>query len=175
MTRTTLIEAAQDFAAVEQLLLESQGELTPELEAWLTEVESNVADRVDAYVMVQERLKEAADFYKTQADKFLAAKKASENAVERMKERIRAAMTTMGTDELRGEAFRFKMSNAPKRLVIDNEDTVPMAYKSARTVYDLAKDGIKVALEGGSEIPGCHLEGGKSIRSYVNKPESKKA
>lgn len=165
----TLLAAAQDEVALMALVQEAEGELTPQLEEWLAEVEKNIATKADHYRFVLDRLEANAEALDKRAKELRAAAVALHNVQESIKGRIKQAMTTMGTNEVKGESFRFKLSNSAPRIVVDNEDKVPLTFKREETVWTPDKKAIKESFDLGVPVEGCHIEQGQTLRTYVNK------
>lgn len=164
---TTILDIAADYRALEQLIEEAQGELTPELEAWLTEMEQTLATKTDAYVHILTRLEATEDYLNEQAKKLSDAAKSIEAHRERMKSRIKLAMVTMDRREVGSGAWLFKRSPAAPRLVIDDEAKIPQAFKVQR--WEVVKSDIKDAIAKGAPVDGAHIETGDSLRIYPNR------
>ena len=167
----TLIEAANDELALMQLIQEAEGELTPQLEEWLAEVEKNISTKTDHYRFLLDRLEANAEAVDKRAKELRAAAVAINNLQENIKARIKRAMTTMGTTEIKGESFRFKLSNSAPKVVVENEDKVPLTFKREETVWTPDKTKIKESFDIGVPVDGCRIEQGQTLRTYVNKGE----
>mgnify|MGYP001561026313 CR=1 FL=1 len=168
---TTLLSAAADARALEVLLQEAQGELSPELESWMDEVEKTVAGKVDAYHYILSRLEANEDHLRIEASALEAAARSIAKVRENMKARIKMAMLTMDTDEIKGSAWRFKLSPAQPRLVVDDEGKIPKDYMVVS--YSPDKDKLKAAIKSGAAIEGVHIETTDALRTYPNKSGAK--
>ena len=170
---STLLAAAADYRALEQLLEEAQGELTPELEAWLDEMDGTLAEKTDAYVHIMGKLEANADHLKAEAAKLSLAARSLDGHYERMKARIKDAMAVMHKTEIVGSAWRFKRSPSAPRLIVDDEAKLPAEYRVPKTVYEIQKDALKAAIAKGEAIQGAHIETGDTLRVYANKSGAK--
>lgn len=166
MTKS-LIQIAQDSAALEELLQETGGELNETLETFLVEIETGLTTKSDNYYSMMDHLGSTAERYRKRSEAYRQAAKAAENIVERMKERIHAAMQIMGKTEVEGKTIRFKIQNSPASLKIDEGAKLPSEMTIVTVTPDTTK--IKAALKAGDTIEGCRLEQGTHIRSYLKK------
>lgn len=164
-------EAAELESRIVALAELNEGEVDAKLEGYLNEVKANVATKADHYKFVMDRLEMAGALLEQRADEFYRAAAAMELVRESMKARIKEAMLTMGTEELRGAQWRFKLSKTKGRLVLDEnfKDKLPAEYLIVKTVYDCDKERVRAALEEGKEVPGAHIEPGHQLRTYVAK------
>lgn len=171
----SLLAIANEVNSLETLLLESMGEITPEIEKHLSVKETHLPDKVDSYYFIMEKMKANEAFYKAQAEKFTSAARTFKNAQETLKERLKIAMAEMNTDEIKGHAWRFKLSASKPSLVVENEAEIPKEYFVQTIITFLEKDRLLEDLKIG-QVPGAKLEPSSSLRSYVNTPkDSKKA
>lgn len=164
----SLVSIVREVATLETLLIESGGELTPEIESMLTVKEVNLPEKVDNYEAMLDRLESIEGLYKERAKMFSTAAKSLGNAQDTLKERLKFAMKELGVTELMGHDIRFKLSATKPRLVIDDEKLVPKDYKVEVVTTEVQKDKLAEDLKIGS-VAGAHLEESFSLRKYVNK------
>lgn len=99
--------------------------------------------------MEAKKAKELADAFKLKADTRI-------NAIGRMKDALKVAMTRIGTDKIDAGDFTIKLQkNGGKQPMIMDGD-VPNDY--LKVIYEPDKDKIRQALEDGTELPFAHLE-----------------
>ena len=169
-----LAEIEQQFSALDALLLESGGEVTPEIEAWLAEYGLAEREKVDGYVFYIRSLEAEATQAKALANELGAKARRRERAIEGLKERVAGYMAARQTDELAGSIYRFKLQrNGGKApLVLETEDPArfpPSCVKTipAQTVID--RDAVREMAEADSYVLTglAHLgERGRSLRIY---------
>ena len=169
----SLITLAKESNQLEVMLLESGGEVTPEIEAMLTVKEVNLPSKVDNYYHVMHRLDGLEIHYKEMADKFQKAAKTFSGASKSLKDRLKIAMRELGEDEIKGNDFRFKLSNSKPSLIIEDDKVIPKDYFVQVTETVLEKDRLLEDLKIG-EVAGARLEPSFSLRSYVNTPKATK-
>ena len=98
-------------------------------------------------------------------EKNLADKRrAAERRVESLKAWLLAAMTRADgtTDRLKTARASISVRRNPPTTVGDDE-LLPWTYKTVKQVITPDKAAIKAALLAGQEVPGAHLEYGRSV------------
>ena len=98
-------------------------------------------------------------------EKNLADKRrAAERRVESLKAWLLAAMTREDgtTDKLKTGRVAVSVKRNPPSTVVD-EALLPSTYKVAKITYQPNKELIKRDLLSGGEVPGAHLEYGRSV------------
>lgn len=156
-----------ELSVVMNAIVENGGELSPELETMFDNLGSQLSTKADGYAYFMEKLEHEADFWKEKANSYLKVSKSCANLKDRLNNSIKLAMRQLGTDEVKGDDVRFKLSKLPPKLVLD--ESLPSSYKMAVTEYVPDKDRIKHDLEIGLEVPGATLEPVWSLRKYANR------
>lgn len=163
-----LMTIAEDALALEQLILENGGELTPELEAWLDEVDRRLSTKADSYSFAIDRFESTAEVLRKRAESYVAAARTLDNTVARLKDRIKTAIMMMEKREVRGKEIVFKLQNSAAKLVLKDIE-LPKAYMIAETFYRPDRERILAELKDGAIIPGAVLLPNYALRTYVNK------
>lgn len=167
----TLPEIVAEANEIERALVESGGEITPEIEKRLEVTHTLLTDKADRYAFVDERLAMTADFWKRKEETCRTIRKSLEAAQQRLRDRVKAAMIEMGKTEVKGIDSRFVLTKCASRLVIEDEAKLPQDLVIVVTVRQPDKERIKAALAEGFEVPGAVLEGGQALRIYENSEE----
>jgi uncharacterized membrane-anchored protein YjiN (DUF445 family) len=165
--KKSLLQIAQDQSALEELIQETGGELNENLEQFLQEVGTDLAKKSDNYACMMDVLNDTAERYRKRAQAYISAARSCENIVERMKERIHFAMTTMGVEELSGNSIRFKLQNSPPSLFLGDLSKIPREFQVVTVTPDTSK--IRSALRDGIQVGEAKLEQSKHIRTYLKK------
>jgi hypothetical protein len=170
--QNTLFSLVQQAVAIERMIHEAGGEITPELENLMSNVDVNLPEKIDGYKFVIDTLEARAAFFKSQAEPYLKAAKSLAALGDKLSLNIKQAMLTLDKKEIEGNAHRFVISGAKPKLVI-NPDVLPSEWKMqvVETVPD--KERIKTALDEGFSVTGASYEPSFSLRTYVNKKEGK--
>lgn len=140
-----LLDMAQDPDVDEQTLLDTMEGITGEISV-----------KAGGYVAVIDHLASKAAMYKMEAKRLNSAAKVMENNIDRMKDRIKYAMETMGTKAIETKYNRIiiKGNGGAQPLVITGE--VPQSYK--KIVLEDDKEKIRGDLASGKELDFAHLE-----------------
>lgn len=165
--KLTLFELASLSRDIEQLLEESNGEVSPEMEQLLAIVTESLPRKVDAVDYALDRLEAMGVLWKKRQEEAYRIKKSYEAAYEGLRALVLTTMTAMGEEELNGVQRRFKLSQL-RSLEID-PDKVPVAYKTPVMKMELDRERIKEALDLGKEVPGAKYVQAPSLRRYAKK------
>lgn len=122
MSGRTLYELAGDVLALESLLLESGGELTPEIEQWMAEHAGMLSEKVDDYGMVLRELESRVDVLAAEEQRLYEKRVGLEKSVMRIKAWLVGCMGQMHAKRLDGKLFaltRQRNSKRPMTLLVD--------------------------------------------------------
>lgn len=156
--------AALDGAAEDDMLIDEEtGELV------------SVAQALDALRMEREaklenvacwvkNLSAEADAIREEENRLVKRRKAAETKAANLKAWLLSAMTREDgtTDKLKTGRVMVSVKRNPPSTVVD-DDLLPSTYKVAKITYQANKDLIKRELLAGGEVPGAHLEYGRSV------------
>lgn len=156
------------YRQIEEILLENDGLITPELEKLIEEIDINVQEKVDAYMAVLDRNKVDAEFFTQRAEKFYNVAKGKKLTIDRIKDRLKNLMLEHGKNELLGTEERFLLKPTKPRLLVD-EKFVPQNFFMEVKTIEPDKELIRQALEAGHAVSGCELQPSYSITKYVRK------
>lgn len=165
--KRTLPEIMAQATAITQALIEAGGELSPELEKRLELNKQELAQKVDAYIFIDDRFQAEAKFFAERAKAYQKIARSFERLSDVLRERVKQVMVETDTKEIRGDEYRFVLSPTQPRLVIE-EGKLPREFLIQVTTVTPDKERIKTTLKDGFEIPGATLEGGFALRSYLN-------
>lgn len=172
MSTTTLKELLHTTNEITDLLIESGGELTPEIEDKMRVSEVNLPKKIDSYSFILDRLKSEAAYFKQKADFYSSISKACKNAQERLKDNVKHVMISSDESELLGNDIKFKLSKTKPSLHIDETKiSKEYRYQEVREVID--KEKIREDLELGVPVQGASLVPSFSLRTYANKSSDK--
>lgn len=167
MNELSLVELSTQYAKLEYKLLESQGEITPEIENELANFEAKLPQKVDAYDFIINKIQANQAMLKSMADKYNAAARTLTNFEDSLKDRIKLAMINLDRTELLGHSTRFKLIKSKPKLVID-ESKLSDDYMKTTVQKVPDKDLIRDALDSGQTIQGAKLEEVHYVRSFPN-------
>ena len=156
--------AALDGAAEDDMLIDAEtGELisvSQALDALRMEREAKL-ENVACWV---KNLSAEADAIREEENRLVKRRKAAETKAANLKSWLLAAMTREDgtTDKLKTGRVMVSVKRNPPSTVVD-EALLPSTYKVAKITYQANKELIKRELLSGGEVPGAHLEYGRSV------------
>jgi hypothetical protein len=162
------IEAEQ----IEAELSETYGELTPEMEARISEFIAASKDKVEAAAAVVRSLEADAGIVQTESERMRERAAGLQRGADRLKELILQVVDRAFDGKLKTPRFTIWGQNAAKKLVVDlvpGTDvyrlaaTEPWAFRTKDPELNL--QAIKDAVKTGTPIPeGIHVEEGEATR-----------
>lgn len=161
MSNMTLYHITSEQLRINELLEESGGELTPEIEEALMLNAENFEIKADGYIESISRYKALAEAADVRIKEMQRIKKTSENIEKRLKERLLQAMMVMEVDKMELGLRKLSIRNTTAVNITD-EAHIPAEYIIIEQKYD--KTRIKDALKSGDVIPGAELVTNKSIQ-----------
>lgn len=156
--------AALDGAAEDDMLIDAEtGELlsvAQALDALRMERETKI-ENVACWV---KNLSAEADAIREEENRLMKRRKAAETKAANLKAWLLAAMTREDgtTDKLKTGRVMVSVKRNPPSTVVDDA-LLPSTYKVAKITYQANKELIKRELLSGGDVPGAHLEYGRSV------------
>lgn len=156
-------------AQIEQMLIESEGQITPEIENMLVVKETNLPEKIDGYAAVIERFEMIQEHYKKRAQEISSIAKSAGEVAERCKENIRQALRILDKKEIKGHDVVFKLSLSNPKVIIEDESKIDPAYKVTETIVSVDRKRIAEELKLGVPVDGAHLEETYALRKSLNR------
>lgn len=165
----SLVKRAQELNDVLDIVIQSEGEVTPDVEKSLSLKENNLALAVDRRFTAIEMARHHVEFFKEQKKRYESAIKSLTNFVDWVKGDVKLAMLEMNQKELVGEEMRFTLSSTKPTVDVFSQDLLPSEYLREKLILEPDKEKIRAALELGIEVPGARLKENFSLRSSLNR------
>lgn len=162
----SLVSLQQKALDLEKEVISNDGELSPALELELDLTSGELATKVDSYKTYIDYLEMRAEYFSALCVEASKYKKTLENLVKNLESRLEYAMIVGETTELRGHQYRFKRQASKDKLIIDMLK-LPEQYVEEVSEIKPLKEAIRLALEGGIEVPGAKLEPSFHIKQYL--------
>lgn len=157
----SLYHITSEQLRINELLEESGGELTAEIEEALMLNEENFIAKSEGYIEAIAYFKARQEAAKVRIEEMQRIKKTAENAEKRLKERMQLAMEIMGRDKVEVGLHKLSLRNTQVVNIIC-ESAVPNEFVKVETSIDKAK--LKERLKTGEIIPGAELRYNQSIQ-----------
>lgn len=157
----TLFDITAEQRRINDALMESGGELTPELEEALLVNAENFAVKVEGYAVSIRKFDALAEAADAEIKRIQAIKKSATNAAKRLKESLAYGMEVMGVDkaEIGLNKLSFRTSTA---VNITDEAHIPNQYIKVETSID--KMALKKDLQAGMVIDGAELVTNRNLQ-----------
>lgn len=128
-------------------------------EAYIDTIEANdlmIKDKSDGYVTVAKNIEAEIKVLKEEEAELSNRRKAMENSLKRLKDRMMTCMQIAGKTEIQGNKFKVKIvANGGKMPLKIDADKLPDAYK--RIILEPDPDKIRASLELGMDVPGAEI------------------
>jgi hypothetical protein len=162
--KQTLLDITEDMAAIDELLAESGGEITPEtegtLDAWFAELDTNLTGKVDNYCALITEIECRAAVRKAEADRLYDRAKIDENAAKALRERLRFVWELRSMGKLQTSRYTVSLAKnggkAPLDVRVGAEELPAWAVKT-ETVVTVDKDAIRSRLDAGEQLDFASL------------------
>ena len=167
----TIFEIRGEWATLVELLEETGGDISdPEVAQYVdqcfAEIENDLENKVDGYLIVINELKARAEARKQEADRLATRARVDRATIKTMRERLTYVLQTIGREKIETERFKVTIANASgKRSLSIDDGPLPTDWMDVQTVETPAKDRIRTFLESGGTLPFARLgERGKVLR-----------
>ena len=149
--KESLFQIGEHFNALEELLNETDGEITDEIDTWLAEYEGKESDKVDAYCYLIQKFSEIAD----EAKRLAARSSSYQKKAKGLKERLKMHLEGRGTKRLETSRFTVTVSDNGGQVPVQLHDYVspeeiPDPFVRVRKEPDMNR--IRQALQNGDEF-----------------------
>lgn len=176
--QVALYNANKLSSQIEEALILSEGEITPEIEEILKLKEWSEKDleaEADLLAMSLERIGQLTNYYSDQIKHLEKLIKGLEHAQIRLGSEIQGAMEKLNLDSIGGQYKHFKLRQNPPKVEILDEHAVTDEFKELKINEMIKKKAIGDALKAGENLPWARLVQGKSLTIQTSKPKLKES
>ena len=158
------IAALEDAAEDDMLIDEETGELISVAQA-LDALRMEREEKIENVACWAKNLYAEVEASREEENRLFKRRKAAEKKAENLKAWMLAAMTREDgtTDKLKTGRVMVSVKRNPPSTVVDDEALLQWAYKSVKQIVTQDKAAVKSAILAGEEVPGEHLEYGRSV------------
>ena len=151
-----LYELSNQFAMIQQLIEDgAEG-----FEQALADIQGEISEKLDGYAMVIKNIESDIAGLKAEEKRLSERRKAMENNVVQMKERMADTLKTVDGQRLKTEKFTFSFRKSSKVEVADMDSLPQQFIKVERTV---SRSELAKALKAGEQIEGAALIENQSL------------
>lgn len=149
-----LYNVSNQYRAIENILAENGGDLTPELETLLNITEENRDEAVKSIFYLMSEKEDEVEALKTRIEKLSEIKKRKEITMNSCKKSLETAVMQFG--ELSVDEFKLK-TRISKSVNVYDEDKLPKEYLTEKISYVPDKKAIGEILKKGEFVNGAEL------------------
>lgn len=158
-----LYQLTTEYKQLESILIENEGELTPDLEQALQINQDQLQAKGISYGYVIKSIEAESDIIDTEIKRLTQLKKVRDNAVERLKTTLKQAMEMYGVLELKTPTLKISFRKSESVEIIDM-DLLDKKYITVKTTEMPNKTEIKEALKRGEVIEGAELRTNNNLQ-----------
>ena len=160
----TIYEISEDMAALDALLAETGGEITPEAEAafnaFEAELAANLTTKVDGYCALIAEIDARAAARKAESKRLADRARVDERTADALRERLRFVWEQRGLGKVETDRFCVSLAKVGGKPALDIrcgvEDLPAWAVKT-ETIASVDKDAIRARLESGEALAFASL------------------
>ncbi len=141
-----LWELTEDFLAVERVLEETGGELTPEIQTLLPLTREALMTKGDSFISYLRKLGSDLKILKEEKERIEGLRKTAENKEKNLKSYLKNLMEYHKLDSIDFVKSGARLQNNPKSVEIEDEKLIPAKYMIPQPA-EPNKEAIKEALK----------------------------
>ena len=169
----TLSEIVESMIDTETAIFNNEGEITPELEAFMASDERDLAAKIDGYNAAYREEAARAEALKAEIARLQALKKTAENSAKRIKDMLRYNMERLGAERVSGNTCKAYFTSSV--AVETNEAALLKPYEAALAAARAAlpawvsvdvgilKNELSAELKAGRILEGAALIRSRSV------------
>lgn len=104
-----------------------------------------------------------AELIRHAEERMARRRRALERRAASLQDYLKEQLQRLDLRELRSPEFMIRVKANPPRLVIDDEERLPAAFKQVEIVLRVDRTAVRAALESGASVPGARLEQGTHV------------
>ena len=164
METRSLFKITEELQGIIEHLLEHEGELTPEIESSLSQLDDALKKKSDGIVDWIKYQESLIDIAKQRRDEMISFIKKTESRIEKFSGYINNCLMKMEVDKIEGDLSKIVKRKPSEIVIITDEKIIPFEYiKVPELVVTIDKVEIKKALKSGIDISGAKLGNSEKI------------
>lgn len=160
----TLYDLGDAFNGVMDMALDETMDLNV-LEECLQTIEADIAVKCERGIGLIRNLDTLREGMEKESKRLSEQARILKNRIESIKVWYQRNLDAMGKSKVTTTRGTMAVQNNPPALKVTDADKIPAKYFDVIPEhYELNKDAVKTALKNGEDVPGVHLEQGRSLR-----------
>lgn len=153
----SLFLISAEMQAIVNDLIESGGELSPEIENSLIIAKNELKGKAVSYAVVIRSMEYENDVIDSEIKRLSGLKKSRTNSIERLKTALTNAMLSFEIEEIKTETTKINFRKSHTLEVLD-ELKVDKKYKTQTVTTKIDKNLIKKDIKNGEKVSGVELK-----------------
>lgn len=143
---------------ITSLIINNEGEITQELDAYLNNLDLSIAAKSDQIGYCFAQIENQIEFLKSREEEIKEARKRLEKNLEDFETRVKAFIRALDRDKIEGDLYTLGFRKSAGRVIVNDLDALPEEYKTTKVTIDADKKKLKETLALGIEVPGAVIE-----------------
>ena len=160
----SIFQISKEFEQLELMLLDSGGELTPELEEALRINREELLEKTEAYTYILAKFNNKRELIASEIKRLEALTRFYRNQCKRLEDALLIALNQFGSiiDRRSGRKaietpFHRITTRRSTQVKVEDHTVVPDEFKVEKREVSIDKKALKRAIEGGRDVPGAKL------------------
>jgi biotin operon repressor len=151
----TLFNIKEEYRRLAESIIESGGELTPDLDEALQINQTMLQEKAANYGYIIKQAEYEIDMLDAEIERLKAYKNDRQKMADRLKEKISDAMELYGIEKIESGTIKLSFRKSDS-VEISDESAIPAEYLVVQPVK-ISKSLIKDSLKNGIDVPGASL------------------
>lgn len=150
-----LYEMSGAIAAIEDAIIDADGELTDEIAAQLDAIEGTFESKVEACAFAIRNMETLADAAKIEETRIASLRKSRESGARRLKGYLQTCMEIACREKVETAAFKIALQKSPPSVVVDCDPSdLPSEYiRVIPESYEVDRKAIIADYKAGASLP----------------------
>lgn len=151
----SLFNIKEEYRRLAEEIIESGGELTPDLDEALQINQTMLQEKASNYGYIIKQAEYEIDMLDAEIERLKAFKNDRQKMADRLKEKISDAMNVYGIEKIESGSIKLSFRKSESVEVTD-EKVIPSEYKVPQP-DKISKSAIKDAIKQGEQVPGASI------------------
>ena len=162
MENKSLYKITQKQQELFDFILESEGEITPDVEESLKINAENFESKARSYIWMIKKLESENVTISNELERLKHIEKRNDKLIDRLKESMKMALEIFGESK-KIDTFTLSLRKSKSVEIIDAE-LIPEAYRVVKTTETINKIEIKKAIESGLTVSGATIKENNNLQ-----------
>jgi len=162
MENKSLYKITQKQQELFDFILESEGEITPDVEESLKINAENFESKARSYIWMIKKMEADNITINEEMNRLERIEKRNDKLIDRLKESMKMALEIFGESK-KIDTFTLSLRKSKSVEIIDAE-LIPEAYRVVKTTETINKTEIKKAIESGEIVSGATIKENQNLQ-----------